>query len=90
MDKGAEMRALLEKCAMTSLSSKLVASKKQFFAKMVVDAVLQLDELLPLNMIGKTASKLHFMIRRKNCRRIAWSLSYVPSTFRNNVIKGRC
>lgn len=47
------MRALLEKCAMTTLSSKLVASKKEFFAKMVVDAVLQLDDLLPLNMIGK-------------------------------------
>lgn len=53
VEKGGEMRALLEKCAMTTLSSKLVASKKEFFAKMVVDAVLQLDDLLPLNMIGK-------------------------------------
>ncbi|GIX72636.1 t-complex protein 1 subunit eta [Caerostris extrusa] len=47
-----KQRALLEKCAMTTLSSKLVASQKYFFAKIVVDAVMQLDELLPLNMIG--------------------------------------
>jgi len=48
----AEQRELLEKCAATTLSSKLVASQKDFFAKMVVDAVMLLDELLPLNMIG--------------------------------------
>ena len=45
-------RDLLEKCALTSLSSKIVSQQKSFFAKMVVDAVLQLDDLLPLNMIG--------------------------------------
>lgn len=47
-----EHRQLLEKCAATTLSSKLVAHQKDFFAKMVVDAVMLLDELLPLNMIG--------------------------------------
>lgn len=47
-----EYRALLEKCAATALSSKLIHQQKEFFAKMVVDAVLSLDELLPLNMIG--------------------------------------
>lgn len=47
-----EQRKLLEKCAATTLSSKLVASQKDFFASMVVDAVMLLDELLPLNMIG--------------------------------------
>lgn len=47
-----ELRSLLEKCAQTTLSSKLIAQQKQFFSKMVVDAVMQLDELLPLNMIG--------------------------------------
>ncbi|XP_046548348.1 T-complex protein 1 subunit eta-like isoform X1 [Haliotis rubra] len=51
-DDVSEQRSLLEKCAATSLSSKLVASQKDFFAKMVVDAVMMLDELLPLNMIG--------------------------------------
>lgn len=49
---GDEKRSLLEKCAMTTLSSKLVSQQKEFFAKIVVDAVMQLDELLPLNMIG--------------------------------------
>lgn len=43
---------MLLKCAATSLSSKLVAHQKDFFSKMVVDAVMSLDELLPLNMIG--------------------------------------
>jgi T-complex protein 1 subunit eta len=52
-EKNAEQhRQLLEKCAATALSSKLVSQQKGFFAKMVVDAVLLLDELLPLNMIG--------------------------------------
>ena len=40
------------KCAATALSSKLVASQKDFFSEMVVDAVSLLDDLLPLNMIG--------------------------------------
>jgi chaperonin GroEL (HSP60 family) len=45
-----EHRALLEKCAQTTLSSKLIARQREFFAKMVVDTVLMLDDLLPLNM----------------------------------------
>ncbi|CAF1487788.1 unnamed protein product [Adineta steineri] len=51
-DDDKEQRVLLEKCARTTLSSKLIARQREFFAKMVVDAVLMLDELLPLNMIG--------------------------------------
>lgn len=51
-DDPKEQRDLLVKCAATALSSKLVARQKQFFAQMVVDAVLSLDDLLPLNMIG--------------------------------------
>ncbi|XP_015602968.1 T-complex protein 1 subunit eta isoform X2 [Cephus cinctus] len=47
-----EQRGLLEKCASTAMSSKLIHHQKDFFSKMVVDAVLILDELLPLNMIG--------------------------------------
>lgn len=47
-----DQRALLEKCAATALNSKLIHQQKEFFSKMVVDAVLTLDELLPLNMIG--------------------------------------
>ncbi|NP_001088419.1 uncharacterized protein LOC495278 [Xenopus laevis] len=47
-----EQRSLLEKCAATALSSKLIAMQKDFFAKMVVDAVSLLDDLLQLKMIG--------------------------------------
>ncbi|KAK3094310.1 hypothetical protein FSP39_000143 [Pinctada imbricata] len=47
-----EQKELLQKCAATTLSSKLVAHQKDFFSKMVVDAVGLLDDLLPLNMIG--------------------------------------
>lgn len=47
-----EKRQLLTKCASTAMNSKLIHQQKDFFSKMVVDAVLQLDTLLPLNMIG--------------------------------------
>jgi len=53
----AEKRDLLLKCAATTLSSKLVAHSKEFFSKLVVDAVMLLDDLLPLNMIGM--KKIH-------------------------------
>jgi len=52
-DDPAELRSLLEKCAGTSLNSKLIHQQKDFFGKMVVDAVMSLDQnLLPLEMIG--------------------------------------
>lgn len=50
--KPEETRELLEKCATTALSSKIVAAQKVFFSKLVVDAVSLLDDHLPLNMIG--------------------------------------
>lgn len=40
------------KCASTTLSSKMIAQKRQFFSKLVVDAVKSLDDYLPINMIG--------------------------------------
>lgn len=49
---GSEQRSLLEKCAATALSSKLISQSKEFFSKMVVDAVMMLDDLLQLKMIG--------------------------------------
>ncbi|KAJ1912412.1 T-complex protein 1 subunit eta [Mycoemilia scoparia] len=49
----ADFRSLLEKCAATSMSSKVISSQKQFFTQMVVDAVLRLDQTqLNENMIG--------------------------------------
>lgn len=47
-----EKKSLLEKCAATTLSSKLIGGEKEFFAKMVVDAVTSLGEDDRLNMIG--------------------------------------
>eukprot|EP01137_Pigoraptor_chileana_P017231 Opistho-2@75011 len=52
MKDAVERRSLLEKCAATAMNSKLIAHQKEFFSKMVVDAVMLLDEDLPLNMIG--------------------------------------
>ncbi|KAK3868005.1 hypothetical protein Pcinc_026583 [Petrolisthes cinctipes] len=47
-----ELKSILEKCAGTSLNSKLIHQQKDFFARMVVEAVTSLDTLLPLDMIG--------------------------------------
>jgi len=48
-----KFRALLIKCASTSMSSKLIHSEKPFFSNMVVDAVLCLDQDdLNENLIG--------------------------------------
>ncbi|KAK1441874.1 T-complex protein 1 subunit eta [Babesia gibsoni] len=47
-----EKRALLVKCAETSLNSKLLSGHKRFFAEMVVDAVMLLDSDLDQEMIG--------------------------------------
>lgn len=48
----AERRSLLEKCAKTSLNSKLIARYKDFFAPMVVDAIESLDADLDLSLVG--------------------------------------
>mmetsp|Transcript_111174 Transcript_111174/g.166531 ORF Transcript_111174/g.166531 Transcript_111174/m.166531 type:complete len:547 (-) Transcript_111174:40-1680(-) len=51
-DKQGALRAMLEKCAGTALNSKLIGSHKKFFAPMVVDAVLHLDDDQDLGLIG--------------------------------------
>lgn len=48
----AKHRDMLEKCAATSMNSKLIGSHKSFFAPMVVDAVLFLDNTLDLELVG--------------------------------------
>ncbi|EGG16570.1 chaperonin containing TCP1 eta subunit [Cavenderia fasciculata] len=50
--KQENMREFLEKCAATAMNSKLIASHKEFFSKMVVDAVQLLDDSIELDMIG--------------------------------------
>ncbi|WMV34747.1 hypothetical protein MTR67_028132 [Solanum verrucosum] len=47
-----EKKSLLAKCAATTLSSKLIGGEKEFFASMVVDAVLAIGSDDRLNMIG--------------------------------------
>ena len=48
-----EYKTLLQRCAATSMSSKLIHQQSELFSKMVVDAVMMLDsQTLPLNMIG--------------------------------------
>jgi len=42
----------LAKCAATTLSSKLIGGEKEFFASMVVDAVIAIGNDDRLNMIG--------------------------------------
>lgn len=43
-DDSIEFRHLLENCAKTAMSSKLISNNSDFFTKMVVDAVLSLDQ----------------------------------------------
>ncbi|GAU14537.1 hypothetical protein TSUD_250790, partial [Trifolium subterraneum] len=47
-----EKKSLLGKCAATTLSSKLIGGEKEFFASMVVDAVIAIGTDDRLNMIG--------------------------------------
>ena len=52
-DDAAARRRFLENCAATALQSKLVAGHKEFFARMVVDAVTQLDPAeLDVDLVG--------------------------------------
>lgn len=70
-----EKKSLLEKCASTTLSSKLVGGEKEFFAKMVVDAVASLGADSRLNMIGiKKVIAAHLLFRNITSSRILlWS-----------------
>eukprot|EP00823_Brevimastigomonas_motovehiculus_P003049 TRINITY_DN1830_c0_g1_i1.p1 TRINITY_DN1830_c0_g1~~TRINITY_DN1830_c0_g1_i1.p1 ORF type:complete len:545 (+),score=129.93 TRINITY_DN1830_c0_g1_i1:145-1779(+) len=47
-----KFRDMLLRCAGTALNSKLICTQKDFFSKMVVDAVMYLDDPYDLNMVG--------------------------------------
>lgn len=47
-----EFREIMLNCTSTALNSKLIASHKDFFAKMVVDAVMLLDDECRVDSIG--------------------------------------
>ena len=49
---GMSEREVLESCAATTLRSKLVSDSRKFFAKMIVDAIENLDENLRLQDLG--------------------------------------
>lgn len=49
---GEEKIDLLEKCAQTSLNSKIISKHKEFFGKMVVEAVMSIDKDLNKEDIG--------------------------------------
>lgn len=55
-----EKRGLLAKCAATTLSSKLIGGEKEFFASMVVDAVLTIGDEDRINMIGIKKVNIHY------------------------------
>ena len=57
-----EKKSLLAKCAATSLSSKLIGGEKEFFASMVVDAVMAIGDDDRLNLIGIKKVILQFTI----------------------------
>ncbi|XP_053975762.1 T-complex protein 1 subunit eta [Hylaeus anthracinus] len=48
----AKIQEVAQRCAETSLNSKLLHHHKQFFSRLVVKAVMTLDDMMPLNMIG--------------------------------------
>lgn len=49
---GGGQLAMLERCAGTSLNSKLISAHKHFFAPMIVKAVTTLDKDLDLSLVG--------------------------------------
>jgi len=51
-DDPVAFRNMLLKCGGTALNSKLIYRQKDFFAEMIVTAVMHLDEDAPINLIG--------------------------------------
>lgn len=49
----AAQKEMLTKCGETALNSKLIERQKEFFAKMIVEAVMHLEKDAPIGMIGK-------------------------------------
>ncbi|XP_058186471.1 T-complex protein 1 subunit eta-like isoform X2 [Rhododendron vialii] len=87
-----EKKRLLANCAATTLSSKLIGGEKEFFATMVVDAVLAIGSDDRLNMIG---IKKYFADRDIFCagrvaeedlQRVAAATGGTVQTSVNNII----
>ncbi|KAG6477054.1 hypothetical protein ZIOFF_066306 [Zingiber officinale] len=59
-----EKKSLLAKCAATTLSSKLIGGEKEFFANMVVEAILAIGNDDRLNLIGIICVAVHLISMR--------------------------
>ncbi|KAG6493809.1 hypothetical protein ZIOFF_048812 [Zingiber officinale] len=59
-----EKKSLLAKCAATTLSSKLIGGEKEFFANMVVEAILAIGNDDRLNLIGIICVVVHLIRMR--------------------------
>ena len=70
-----EKKILLAMCASTPLSSKLIGGEKEFFAPMVVDAVISIGNEDRLNMIG--IKKVHVLVLLQSCICVLDSLFYI-------------
>ncbi|KAF8382623.1 cct-7 [Pristionchus pacificus] len=75
------LRDMLVKCAMTTLSSKLVSAEREHFANMCVDAVNILDERLPLNMIGMKRVPGGSLLESRLVRGIAFQKAFSYAGF---------
>lgn len=75
----------MEKCAATALNSKLIAGQKEFFSKMVVDAVMSLDELMSLKMIG--IKKVQGGALEVGARKCDFFFFFLCKIFQNNSVK---
>eukprot|EP00246_Nothoceros_aenigmaticus_P005538 TRINITY_DN1766_c0_g2_i2.p1 TRINITY_DN1766_c0_g2~~TRINITY_DN1766_c0_g2_i2.p1 ORF type:complete len:256 (-),score=48.96 TRINITY_DN1766_c0_g2_i2:1087-1827(-) len=67
-----EKKSLLENCAATTLSSKLVGGEKEFFAKMVVEAVTTLgddDRLIGIKKVQGGSMRDSFLVKGEPSRR---------------------
>ena len=68
-----EKKSLLAKCASTTLSSKLIGGEREFFASMVVDAVIAIGNDDRLSMIG--IKKVRVLVVMQHCIcRLCWVL----------------
>ncbi|CAI0552858.1 unnamed protein product [Linum tenue] len=67
-----EKKSLLSKCAQTTLNSNLIGGEKEFFATMVVNAVIAIGTDDRLNMIGikKEYYVLHYLLSRKGFQEV--------------------
>ncbi|KAG6506508.1 hypothetical protein ZIOFF_031832 [Zingiber officinale] len=68
-----EKKSLLAKCAATTLSSKLIGGEKEFFANMVMEAILAIGNDDRLNLIGIICVAVHLISMRDEFTNLKYS-----------------